>query len=114
MLNLIEHLPQNSHTMEALLNDADYARASLEAQKRLGIKPKKRGPSLSTWSAEVGLLADLVDAVRENTAVTSAAAGAKTKEPPRYDRPRTAFDLVYAQMREEAHRNLVARVLPKT
>ncbi|GAA1064674.1 hypothetical protein GCM10009574_022870 [Streptomyces asiaticus] len=69
---LIEHLPPESATKTALRNATDpddLKRASADSR-----------PDQGQWSGVEMLLASLLDAVRQNTAATMAAAGAKPPE----------------------------------
>lgn len=71
---------------------------------------------MSTWSPEVAMLADLIDAVNALKAVTisaNSAKGAKKPDLKPYPRPGTMLEKVRREQRRKAHEDLVARVLPK-
>lgn len=113
LLNLIDHLPRNSHFAEAVANDEEHARLLAEAI------PASRGeewrPPMSTWSPEVAMLADLIDAVNALKAVVTMAnsqKGARKPDLKPYPRPGTMLEKVRREQRRKAHEELVARVLP--
>jgi len=112
---VIDHLPASSHYYAAMLNDPEYAQAVIESQdraKREGREISKSGPSLATWTSEVGVMADIVDALRRVEVAVFAAAGGNPKDPVPYARPRTALDQARKQKEQADYDALVARMLP--
>lgn len=70
---------------------------------------------MSTWSAEVAMLADLIDAVNGMRAVlvmANAKKGAPKPDLKPYPRPGTMLEKVRREQRRKNHEALVARVLP--
>lgn len=110
LLNLVDRLPRNSHTHAALADDLEYAEMVLEARERAeasGIDVKT-GPSAATWSAEVEMLATVVDRL----AVLVVQQSTSSKAPPRYPRPSNAFERAEHRRRQKAHMSLVSQVIP--
>ena len=110
LLLLIDRLPQNSHTHAALADDLEYAEMVLEARERAEASgvDVKTGPSAATWSAEVEMLA----AVLDRLAVLVVQNSGSKNPPPRYPRPRNAFERAENRRRQKAHVSLVSQVLP--
>lgn len=72
-------------------------------------------PPMSTWSPEVAMLADLIDAVNGVRGVLIAANRKQGTPPPDikpYPRPGTMLEKVRREQRQRRHEELVARVLP--
>jgi len=112
---VIDHLPASSHYYAAMLSDPEYAQAIIDSQARAeaeGRKIAKPGPSLSTWTAEVGVLADIVDTLRGLQAAVVASSGGNPKDPVPYARPRTALDQARKLKEQADYDALVARMLP--
>ncbi len=98
--------------MQLLVNDEEHARMVLEASAGQESKAPS-GPPMATWSAEVEALTNIADEVRALRYVTTAVNSKNKPKPPvPYARPKTAFERVRNQQREQRHRELVARVLP--
>jgi hypothetical protein len=111
LLNLIDHLPADSHFMEAVSLDEEHARAMVKMSE--GMDKKPYAPPMSQWSMTANLLAVLIDEVRALRHITLAVNSKQKPQPPNlYPRPQTAFDKVRLQEREAKHRALVARMLP--
>lgn len=112
MLNLIDHLPRDSFYAQAVANDEEHAAAMVAADT--GEKRPETGPPMSTWSAEVAVLADLVDAVNvlRNTLVAVNSKDGKGGKLVPYPRPTTVIDKVRKNSRKARHEQMVARVLP--
>lgn len=89
-----------------------------ERSKKEG-KPEEWAPPLASWSPEVGLLADVVDAVNQVRITLVAANLERGKTPPPfkpYPRPRSALEKVRKvseyERRKASHEALVARLIP--
>lgn len=100
LLNLIEHLPRNSHFVAAQAMDIEIARA-------VAANPpdEKPAPRIADWSPEVEMLAQAVDAVRAMNANQIQIAGGK----PKFSavvRPITALDKAKQELRM-AHKALL-------
>lgn len=115
LLNLIDHLPRDSYYAQAVADDEEHAALMLARQElNGGSKATEQAPPLATWSAEAGMLADLIDSVnalRHTLIAVNSKKGANNKLTP-YPRPRTAIDKVRRRSRQAKHEALVARVLP--
>lgn len=113
MINLIEHLPYNSHLREAQLNDEWYVVQILEAkEKRDGLSSGTSGVPVSEWSREVALLSQIGTDIRGLTATVQSALGAKGSVKP-YDGPSTIVGKAEKANRQSKHENLAGRVLGK-
>lgn len=108
LLNAIDGLPRHSGFVEALTSDDDWAEQVLAAGEPENL-PARR---MSEWSPVVEQLTNILDAVREQTAVAVAAAGGKPNKVKPSPRPKTALERVRKRRRTEQHRSLVARLLP--
>jgi hypothetical protein len=102
-------------------DDPEHARLLVEAQEKSTAenKPEEWAPPLATWTPEVGLLADVVDAVNQLRIAFIAANTEKGKQPPKftaYPRPKSALEKVRKvseyERRKAKHDALVKRVLP--
>lgn len=110
LLNLIDHLPQNTNYSQALVNDPEHAAALVKAQERAG--KQAYSPPMSQWSQESAVLADLVDAVQHVGWITQAANSKSTpKHPLPYTRPKTAMDQARFEARKAKHEALANRLL---
>lgn len=113
LLSAIDHLPRNSHYAEAVSQDEEHAlllSAALDAAPASEYRPP-----MSTWSPEVAMLADLIDAVNGVRGVLVAANRKPGSPPPEvkaYPRPGTMLEKVRREQRRKRHEELVARVLP--
>lgn len=91
---------------------------SLAARKAAGDERDDRGPALTTWTPEVAMLANVLDAVRGvQHAVVAVQAGKKAPPPPEPSpRPKTPLEKAMARAEYErkkaAHEALAARLLP--
>lgn len=122
LLDLIDHLPSHSHYSAAVMNDEEHAKLLAEAhakKKKDGGQEEDRGPSLTTWTPEVAVLTQVLDAVNSvRYAVVAVQAGKKAGDPPKpARRPVTALERAMRRAeynrRKAAHESLVARVLPQ-
>lgn len=107
LLNLIDQLPAASQLNRLMADDEEHMEAVLRAQAKQSSSGGSSGPSMAEWSQTNALLAKVLDAIRQNTAVTRAAAGDKKQpnlqpEP----RPRTALDRVRDRLERERHQSL--------
>lgn len=115
LLNLIDHLPQNTWYHQAISTDIDHAVMLLEAQeaaKKRGDEPPPAGPALRSWSPEVDMLARVLDATNQVAFVIGKANGAKGKAPKPAQRPPTAMETAKLRFRQKRHDILVRRMLP--
>ena len=109
LLNLIDHLPADSHTTAVLLNDREYVDMVMEERKRrerAGEKLSSR-PSLASWTQEASILAVVVD--RLAALIESNSASPKAVRP--YARPETAFEAYDRDDQQRVHDKLVAGLI---
>lgn len=124
LLHLLDRLPTYSQFASAVAMDEDHAKMVAEAiqaqREREGADAKPAGPALTTWTPELAMLTNLLDAVRgvQHAVVAVNSSKGKTPEPPKPSpRPRTPLEDILRtleyQRRKAAHESLVARVLRK-
>ena len=120
LLDVIDRLPAHSWYNAAVSNDEEHARMMAEsyaARKRDGDQDST-GPSLTTWTPEVSVMTNVLDAVRRvEHAVYASQHGKKAGDPPKaVPRPVTALERAMRKAehdrRKKVHEDLVARVLP--
>lgn len=116
LLNLIDHLPQDTYYHQAVSKDPEHAKMLARARAQMGDDDKAYAPPMSSWSAELDMSAKILDAVN-NVSYTLAAVnyqgkGPKPERPKPHPRPDTAFEKGARQAKAEAHKRLVARMLP--
>ena len=93
-----------------MLLDGEHLGAILESQEDQAKSDPHPLQSEHGYAEE--LLAMLVDAVRESTAVAVAAAGGKPRPIKPLPRPKTAVPEIDDRVRLEEHRKIVSMVLP--
>lgn len=100
----------HSHTYAALANDDEYADMVVKARKQAEKAGQAiaGGPSLTTWSPEVDMLARVLDKL----AVLVEAQKQKPGKVVPYARPSTAFERAQRRDRQATHDRLVAAMLP--
>jgi hypothetical protein len=101
-------LPRDSVYVDALTSDDEFAEAVL-AQGEPDGKPQRR---MADWSPTVELLTAIFDRLGELTQAVGALGGAKPRKVTRAPHPVTALARIRQRRRFDAHRALVARVLP--
>lgn len=117
LLNLIDHLPQNSYYYQALMNDPEHAKAVAEwqAENEKPGEKKKYHPGWQTWSAEVERLANIEDELRQLRSTLVGVNGGKMKVDP-VERPvsKVAEEKKLADYRrkQRVHNKLVSKMLP--
>lgn len=110
MLNLIDHLPQNTHYYHALMNDEGYAK-QLAQMKIDGKMDEKAPPRWETWSNEREGLARVEDAVRGLGQTLVGAFGGKAGEFKPAPRPVTKIDAATKNLRGDRHKKLASRFI---
>lgn len=116
LLNLIDHLPQNTWYQAAVSEDVEHQEMLLDAREAA----EKNGtphdgppsPSLAIWSPEVDKLAELIDVSRAVYAATVKAGGGKPKDPQPVPRPKSAMESAKLRRRKREHDALVSRLVP--
>lgn len=118
LLELIEQLPSTSRYQQALAMDREAAERILAAERRAdaeaeGETDPEWSPSLTEWTTEVTLLAEIRDMLPDLIqAVLSSIPRQKGKAAPRYSRPpfprpKTALDEVRDELSLKAGRLLL-------
>jgi hypothetical protein len=110
LLNLIDHLPRNSHYSQAVSLDPEHARLIAEAQESGKVKSSP-APPMATWSPETERLTAIIDLLKHLIYLTSAVNGGKGKSPDPELRPESAMTKIKAEQRQKRHEALAARVL---
>ncbi len=120
LLDVLDRLPGHSQYAAAVAMDEEHAKLMAESLAAREADPdaKSSGPSLTTWTPEVAMLTNILDAVRGvQHAVVAVQAGKKAPPPPEPSpRPRTPLEAALRRAeynrRKAKHESLVARVLP--
>lgn len=120
LLQIIDHLPSYSYFQDAVANDPEHAKMLAEAAAERQEGEEHPGPSLTSWTPEVAILADVVDelrAVRHSIIMSNHDPKKTPPSPPKpYRRPSTALSRLAAQARHESrqkkHQSLAERLLP--
>lgn len=103
LLNIIDHLPGNSHFVAAMADDEELAAQAPE--------PKPSPPPLSSWTPEVERLTLIADRLGEVVTAVHNTVATKPSKPPRpLPRPQTAHDRIKTQ-RRRAKRDLILKRL---
>lgn len=103
LLNIVDHLPGNSHTSAAMADDDELA-------ERMPA-PEPGSPPLQSWSPEVERLTLIADRLGEVvTAVYNTVAKKPSKPPPRLPRPQTAVDRLRQRRRRAKHTLVLERL----
>ena len=109
LLNLINHLPRNTHFTEAISLDEEHAEAVARAPQE---KREPYRPPMHAWSMEAQMLATVIDrlgALQHILVAVNSKKGAG--EPPKpYPVPLVALERIRHQVRMQKHQSLVARV----
>lgn len=121
LLDVIDRLPSHSWYSATVAKDEEHARMIAEsiAARGPGAAAEDSGPSLTSWTPEVAVLTDVLDAINQvRYAVVAVQAGKKAGDPPKSSpRPITALARAFKKAendrRKSAHESLVARVLPR-
>jgi hypothetical protein len=110
LLNIIDHLPPNTHTNAAISQDEEHVKLMIEA----GLKPAKGVSSVYYGSVEQRLdtAIDAMNRVGDLIVATNAKRGRRTPPTKHQPRPKTAFSKVQHEARLARHQALTARVLP--
>jgi hypothetical protein len=109
LLNVIDHLPRNSHYVEAVSLDEQVAERILNMPDDSVSRPRRR---MSEYSVVVETLSLLTDRVSELIGTVAASKGLKPRKIPPAPRPETATERLRSQRRRVTHRRLVSKLLP--
>lgn len=110
LLNLIDHLPQNTHFHHALMQDEGYAKF-LAKMRDEGKADAKAAPRWEVWSSEREGLARVEDAVKQLSHSIVAAFGGKPGEFKFVVRPASKIDAAAAKTKSEEHKKLASRFI---
>lgn len=122
LLDLLDHLPGHSWYAASVTMDEEHAKMmaeSIAARQAQGDDPKSSGPALTTWTAEVAMLTNVLDAVRgvQHAVIAVNQPKGKAPEAPKpAPRPVTPLERAIREVefsrKKAKHESLVARVLP--
>ena len=116
LLNLIDHLPQNTWYQAAVSMDEEHAEMVLEAQAQARKSgqpdPGPPAPSLATWSPEVDMTSRAVNALKEIAYILMKANNGSPKEPKPVPRPTNAMEVARLRRKQRDHESLKSRLLP--
>jgi hypothetical protein len=118
LLNLIDHLPQNSYYYQALMDDDEHAKAvaAWQSENEKPGEEKKHHPGWQTWSPEVEHLASIEDELRQLRSTLIAVNGAKPPQMEPVTRPKSKVaeqkKLADYRRKLKVHDSLVAKMLP--
>lgn len=105
LLNLVDHLPQDSHTVAAMADDEELAASFPDPE------PGPAAPPLQTWTPEVDKLTLIADRLGELVTAVHNTVAKKPARPPRpLPRPQTARDRLRRQQRRSKHDALTAQL----
>lgn len=119
LLNLIDHLPQNSHFTAAVEGDEEHMRLLEEARAKQPKSQEKWAPPRAYWTTDTEILATIRDSVEKLGAITIGVNLPKGKKPPKvdaYPRPVAGYKKRSGQAmkdRRAAHEALADRVLAR-
>ena len=111
---MVDRLPRDTYYWQVITQDPEYAEQMVEAQERAEREGKQQSsaPPMSTWSAEVESLAQVVDKLAVVVYTLRAVNGDKTAKPPKpTQRPQTARPSIQRRRRQEQPPTLAARRL---
>lgn len=116
LLNLIDHLPQNTWYQAAVSMDPEHAEMVIAAQEKARKSgepdPGPKAPSMAIWSPEVDMLAKVLDAVNGVMTAVIKSAGGNPKDPKPTPRPANAMEVARLRKRSREHEKMKARLLP--
>lgn len=110
LLNLIDHLPQNTQYYHLLMQDEEHAAAVAE-WKANNPQSKDDSPPWSTWSPEVELLTRIEDQLKIVANRVVAVHGQKAPKPEFAPRPKSALEKAVLRRRWERHEMLKSKLI---
>jgi hypothetical protein len=110
LLNLIEGLPRNTLTQEAMSQDDELVELILSTRDREEVSTS--GMRWREFSPEVEMAYAVVDRLGDVITATVSTASKKPPRIPALKRPETAWQRVEKRLDRERHDALVRRVLP--
>jgi hypothetical protein len=112
LLNLIDHLPQNTHYQNALAKDPEHAARIAEHRAQHPEQETDASPPWYTWSPELAKLTDVLDQLKIISYRIAATNGATGVEKPKMDaRPKSELSKAMERMKWRKHEALAARML---
>lgn len=112
LLNIIRHLPRNSHYADAVANDEDLVLAQWDQIAQQNGK-QATGPRVSEHGYVEELLADICDRLGGVISALQSVNGIKPKPIKPLSRPRTAVDRIKARKARESRLALVEKLTPQ-
>lgn len=121
LLDIVDHLPAHSWYASTVSMDEEHARMMAEAlaEREQDDDAEGSGPPLTTWTPEVAVLTNVLDAVRgvQYAVIAANSEGGKAPEAPKpAPRPTTPLERAMRradfERRKAKHESLVARLLP--
>lgn len=113
LLNLIDHLPQNTHYHHALMNDPEYAKAVAEWKAANPDSGEPKSPPWSVWSPEYEGSQSIIDELRLLRATVVNVNGGKAGEPKLTLKPKSEIDKAIYRKKLEKHESLADRMLAR-
>lgn len=113
LLNLIDHLPQNTYYQHALAQDPEHAKrvAAWKADPRNKDKIKT-APPWSIWSPELAKLTDILDQLKVVAYRVGAVNGNKPEKPKFDERPKSEIEKAEREIKWQNHNKLADKFLP--
>lgn len=113
LIDIIDQLPRDSRYVEAVSLDEGIAEEILNVEQRRGEAEAGRAARrMSEWSATVELLTLILNRLGEVAQAIAVLGGAKPRKLKPAPMPVTMVEKLRKRRRYQAHRALVARVLP--
>lgn len=110
LLNLLDHLPQNTHYQHALANDPEHAKRVAEYQANHQGE-KKTAPPWHVWSPELAKLTDIADILKVVSYRVAAANGGHPEKPKFDQRPTSELEKATRAIKWENHEKLASKLL---
>jgi len=112
LLNLIDHLPQNTHYHHALMNDPEYAKRVADYRVKHPTTDEQKAPPWSVWSPEYEAMQSIIDELRVLRATVVGSAGGKPSEPKMTLKPVSEIQKAVARKKWQEHEGLKSKFLP--
>lgn len=113
LLNLIDHLPQNTHYHHALMNDPEHAKRVAEHKAAHPEQEKKYSPPWHVWSPEYEALQGVIDELRILRATLVGVNGGKPGKPELTPKPTSEIREATYRKKLEVHESLASRILSR-
>ena len=107
LIDLIDQLPSNSRTTEAILNDEEIAEEILAQRESGDTSDGAWHPRFSEFGQTQQMLAQIIDQLSGLQATTVAAAGGDPKTSRPYPRPQSAVDRLKRKREQESQNQIL-------